>query len=239
MELDISTENLLNGYSLFSSGMNTGNRPCKENLEDLLDKLFAKEKNFPKEFILLGSYGLVMSINLLKGEDIAILYRDTKDLDLALFPNDDDYITNQPPNRLPSSGMHMIIPLERDREFYAEVFTYGSLSDMIGEGETVDGRYADIIDYMYEHPDESFVKFEYKDHVIYVPKPFILISMKVRAYEKRSSDDDKIKDKNDLAFLRGYIPGVFNNALNKISELGKEYKVFKAVREKYDNIFNP
>ena len=241
MELEVDTENLLNSNLLFESSMNDDNGlvPSKKNLEELLDRLFERDKHFPNKFVLLGSYGLIMDIDILKNQDVS-LYRKTKDLDIALFPKDEEKYMIESDSYMMPYGAHMIVPIGENQEFYAEIFTYTSLSEMVGDSKTKNGNYNDLIDLMFDKDriDDNFLKFNYKDHEIYIPKPFILIGMKVRAYEKRF-EEDKDRDRNDLAFLRGYIPGIFNNSLKKLSDLGEEYKIFKLLREKYEEMFNP
>ncbi len=203
-------------------------KPSMKSLEKIVSEF---PDYVPDRVVLLGSYAIISRIYLDKNLDVN-LYRDTKDLDVLLLPEqEEDFLENA--TVMPFTGFvgHYKVNL---KDTVLELFTYTSYSDLVGE------EYNEFLEFLLEKDSDGnyFHLDELKigERTFYVPKIAPLILMKVRAYGKR--DTDETKDRDDLAFLRGYLPTRYNNALNYIKQRQKDYPIFSKIIEKHEEMFN-
>ena len=193
-----------------------------------LEKIISELPDYvPKELVLLGSYSIIARIYLSKELDTD-LYRDTKDIDLFMFPEDEnEFLINGIYNQ-PFAG-HYVVNV---RDAVVELFSGTSLSDLVGEDQFVDFLLEKDQSGKYTHLDEMKIN----GRTIYVPKLPAIILMKTRSFGKRMNNTDK--DRSDLAFIRGYLPTQYNNALNYLKQRTNEYPFIVDLLEKHSEMFN-
>ncbi len=204
-------------------------RPSLDNLEKILKEAKELDPNLPKDLIVIGSYSIVARIYLEKNQKINF-YRDSDDVDLLIFPRDDEnYAMDGFANS--SFPAHFVIPA---RDSAVELFTYSSYSDLCGGNE--------LVDLMLEKEGEDYKyldKLKIGGFNVYVPKLPLIILMKVKAYKKRTDDKDRDKDKNDLAKIRTeYLDETkYNEALNYLKKLSKDKPFVKELIEFHREMF--
>ena len=207
--------------------MSSHMKPNMNTLERIINSL---PSYVPKEVVLLGSFALVARIYLEKNLRVEP-DRNTKDIDLMfLKPEDEDTFLYEGNYTMPFPG-HYVLSLD---DTVVELFSESSFTDLIGE------NYSSIYDFLFERDENGnythMDKLTIGDRAIYVPKISAIILMKGRSYGKRLSNVDK--DRNDLAFLRGYLPSQYNYALAYLKEREEDYPAIKDILEKIKEMFN-
>ncbi len=203
-------------------------KPSIKSLEKIVSEI---PSYVPDGMILLGSFAIIARIYLDKNLDVE-LYRDTKDLDALLLPEQEDKFL-QNAIEMPFTGFpgHYKVNLN---DTVLELFTYTSYSDLVGE------EYEDFLKFLLEKDEEGnyshLDELKIADRTFYVPNIATLILMKVRAYNRRNVNETK-KDRDDLAFLRGYLTTMYNNALNYIKQRANDYPIFNEIIEKHKEMF--
>lgn len=198
-------------------------RPNMKSLEEIVSNL---PEGVPNDLILLGSYALVARIFLEKGINVD-LYRETKDIDLYMFPEDEDVFIFYGNYTQPFTGHYEVSV----NNFVAELFSETSYSDLVGE------NYSEILDFLKEKDEDGkykhLTKLNLSNRTLYVPNLSAIILMKTISSMKRGD-----KDRNDLAFIRGYLPTHYNLALNYLKSRETDYKFIKEVLECHKEMFN-
>ncbi len=140
-------------------------RPSHKNLEKLIKEAKRVEPALPQKIIVLGSYALIERIYREKKDDVE-LNRDSKDIDLMIFPEDENNFFE----KYNPSVVRMSYVTPGHFEFsvldtVAELFTYSSISDLEGE--------SGITDLLLEKDGDEYKymdKIEIEGVDVYVPK---------------------------------------------------------------------